>query len=266
MLPLLVLAATVAAGPVVSADWVQQHQNDPHVCVIHVGRTDDYRQGHIPRARLVDHMDLIRRGDHLAPLEELARSFAEAGVTDGARVVLYGSSPTEVGYVYNGLAAIGFGDDVSWLDGGLGAWREGNRPVETATPPEGKGTLTIHPPSDLVVDAAWMRGHLNSPAIKILDVRSQSEWQRGHLPGATLILWQDLFSDSDGQRFKSPEEIRALFSRAGVGPNQDPVVYCTMGMRAGLMFLATHVAGVKAHVYPDGWAGWSRDAANPVAH
>jgi thiosulfate/3-mercaptopyruvate sulfurtransferase len=266
MLPLLVLAATVAAGPVVSADWVQQHQNDPHVCVIHVGDTSDYKHGHIPGARLVDHMDLIRRGDRLAPAEELARAFAQAGVTDGARVVLYARSPTEAGYVYSALAAIGFADDVSWLDGGLGAWREGNRPVETATPPEGNGTLTIHPPTDLVVDAAWMRDHLNSPKIKVLDVRSQGEWQRGHLPGATLILWEDLFSDAHHQTFKSPEEIRALLARAGLGSSQEAVVYCTMGMRAGLMFLATHVAGVKAHVYPGGWEDWSRDPANPMAH
>jgi len=266
MLPFLVLAATVAAGPVVSADWVQQHQNDPHVCVIYAGGAEDYQRGHIRGARLVDHMDLIRRGNRLASPDELARSFAQAGVTDGARVVLYGRSPTEIGYVYGALAAIGFADDVSWLDGGLTAWRAGNRPVETATPPEGKGTITVHPPSDLIVDAAWMRNHLNSPTTRILDVRTQGEWQRGHVPGATLILWQDLFSDSEGQVLKSPEEIRAVLSRAGVRPNQEVVTYCTMGMRAGLMFFAAHAAGLKPRFYQAGWVDWSRDPANPVAH
>jgi len=266
MLPLLVLALSIVAGPMVSANWLEDHLNDPQVRVIHVGDTADYARGHIPGARLVDHMELIRRGDRLAPPDELVRIFVRAGVSDGARIVLYGRSPMETGYVYSALAAIGFADDVSWLDGGISGWSARNHPIETTTPDAGKGPLSLRPASDLVVDSSWVRGHLNSPTTRILDVRSPKEFEDGHLPGATLIHWQDLFSDSQKQTLKSPEEIRALLTRAGVGPNQDVVTYCTMGMRASVMVWAARVAGVKAHVYLGSWEDWSSDRANPIVH
>ena len=47
------------------------------------------------------------------------------------------------------------------------------------------------------------------------DVRTPQEWNEGHLPGATLILWQDLYADQRTLKFKSLEEIRALLARAG---------------------------------------------------
>lgn len=266
MLPLLVLAAAVSAGPMVSADWLQAHISDPHVCVIDAREKDTYDKGHIPGARLVDHMETFGRGGRLKSPEQLAQLFASACVTDGSRVVLYGSAPMVTGWIYSALVSIGFGDDVSWLDGGLAAWRTGNRPIETTTPAPQKGAITIRPAPDYFVDAAWVRAHLNSPTTKLLDVRSPQEWQGGRLPSAAEISWQDLFSDAHRQTFKSPEEIRAVLTRAGVRPNQDVVTYCQMGMRASLMAWAARLAGVKTRVYLGSWDDWSKDPANPVVH
>jgi len=265
MLPLLLLAASFAsapdAGPIVTPEWLQAHLNDPRVrviCVGGMGDDGDYAHGHIPGARLLDHMATF-----VSSREALAHVFERVGVTDGVRVVLYGKSPMVTGWVNSALASIGF-TDVSWLDGGLQAWRADNRPLESATPAAASGTLAVRPAPDFFVDAAWLRAHLKSPEIKLLDVRSEHEWGKGHLPGATLILWQDLFADSERQKFKSPEEIRALVTRAGVKPDQQVVSYCQMGMRASLMTFALRAAGVNARVYLPGWDGWSKDSANPV--
>ena len=89
-----------------------------------------------------------------------------------------------------------------------------------------------------------MRERLQSPAVRVLDVRTTQEWNAGHLPGATLILWQDLFADQRTLKFKSLEEIRALLTRAGVAPNQSLVTYCAVGLRASLMYWAARAAGV----------------------
>jgi len=265
MLPLLLLAASFAtapdAGPIVTPEWLQAHLNDPRVrviCVGGMGDDSDYAHGHIPGARLLDHMATF-----VSSREALAHVFERVGVTDGVRVVLYGKSPMVTGWVNSALASIGF-TDVSWLDGGLPAWRADNRALERATPAAATGTLSVRPAPDFFVDVTWLRAHLNSPEIKLLDVRSDREWKGGHLPGATLILWQDLFADSERQKFKSPEEIRALVTRAGVKPDQQVVSYCQMGMRASLMTFALRAAGVNARVYLPGWDGWSKDSANPV--
>jgi thiosulfate/3-mercaptopyruvate sulfurtransferase len=169
------------------------------------------------------------------------------------------------GWVNSALAALGHGGDVSWLDGGIAAWRAEKRPLETATPPPGAGPLTVRPNPEIFVDAAWVRAHLASPSTKILDVRSPQEWNSGHVPNATLILWQDLYADVKTQKLKSPEDIRALLAKAGVGPGQEVVTYCAVGMRASLMAWAVQSVGLPVKIYIGSWQDWSRDSNNPIA-
>jgi thiosulfate/3-mercaptopyruvate sulfurtransferase len=209
-------------------------------------------------------VEMSANGHRAASKDALVRVFTKAGVTDTAHVVIYGDSPMATGWVQTALHLIGHGDHVSWLDGGIALWESEKRPVETTTPPPGAGPLTARTASDLVVDAAYVRERLKSPTTKILDVRTQQEWDNGHLPNATLILWPEVFADQKTMKFKSADEIRALLAKAGVGPGQDVITYCAIGMRASLMAWAARSAGVPAHVYLGSWQDWSRDPANPV--
>ena len=267
MLHLLALLAATSVEPIVSAAWLQAHLSDSQVRIIYVGDRGDYDQAHIPGARLLDHMETVRMGadgHRPAASDVLVRAFTNAGAADGAHLVLYGDTPMATGWVYMTLASIGHGDEVSWLDGGMALWQSEHRPVSTTTPAAGSGPLTARPAPDTLVDAAWVRSHLESPKTKVLDVRTQQEWNAGHLPGATLILWQELFADQRTQKFKSPEEIRALLTRAGVTPGQEVVTYCAVGMRASLMYWAARSVGVPARVYVGSWQDWRRDSTNPV--
>src|SRR5262249_28579578 len=154
------------------------------------------------------HMATVAMGENghrLASNDAVAKALAKAGAVDGKQVIVYGDSPMATAWVVSAFAAIGHGDEVSWLDGGFPTWQKENRPTDTAKPPDGTGPLTVRPAADLFVDAAWVRARLQSPSTKILDVRSQGEWNNGHLPNATLVLWQDLFADVKMQKFKSTE-------------------------------------------------------------
>lgn len=267
MLHVLALLAATSVAPIVSTEWLQAHLNDPQVRVIYVGPRDDYDQAHIPGAHLLEHMDTVRigpDGHRPAAADVLVRAFTKAGVADGAHVVLYGDTPMATGWVYMTLATIGHGDDVSWLDGGMALWQTEKRPVSTTAPAAGTGPLTARSAPDTLVDAAWVRGHLDSPKTKVLDVRTQQEWNGGHLPGATLILWQQLFADQRLLKFKSPDEIRALLAGAGVAPGQEVVTYCAVGMRASLMYWAARAVGIPARVYVGSWQDWRRDSSNPI--
>jgi thiosulfate/3-mercaptopyruvate sulfurtransferase len=267
MLATLALLAAASVEPVVSTAWLQDHLNDPQVRVIYVGDAADYKQAHIPGARLIDHMETVQMGatgHRLASNDALVRALTKAGAADGTHVVLYGDSPMATGWVNTALVAIGHGDEVSWLDGGIALWQEEKHRIETTTPAAATGPLTVRPAPDLFVDAAWVRGHLDSPKTKILDVRSQQEWNNGHLPNATLILWQDLFANQRLQKFKSPDEIRALLQRTGVKPDQEVVTYCAVGMRASLMGWAARSVGIPTKIYIGSWQDWSRDVQNPI--
>jgi len=254
-----------AAPPLISTEWLAQHLSDPQVRVIATGDQGRFDRGHIPGARFLEHMDTLGGGHHLLAPDTLAPVLAKAGAADGMHVVLYGDSPMTTGWVYMAIASVGHGADVSLLDGSIDLWRSEGHPVSTTATPAATGHLTVHAATDLAVDAPWVKDHLKSPEVHILDVRTTGEWNDGHLPGATLILWQDLFADQRNQKFKSPEEIRALFAKAGVQPGQQVVTYCAVGMRASLMYWAARSVGLPARVYVGSWSDWHTDATNPVA-
>jgi len=268
MMNILAVAAAVSAGPIVSGEWLQAHLNDPQVRVIYIGDAGDYQKAHIPGARLLDHMDTVAmgaNGHRLAANDVLQRALVKAGAADGVRIVLCGDSPMATGWVNTAIAAIGHGDDVSWLDGGMPTWIAEKRPTSTDAPAPGAGPLTIKPTTDFIVDAAWVKARLDPSQTKtrVLDVRTTGEWNNGHLPNATFILWQDLFTDVKTQKFKSLADIKALVTKAA-GEDHDVVTYCAVGMRASLMYWAAKSAGVPAHLYLGSWQDWN-NGSNPVS-
>jgi thiosulfate/3-mercaptopyruvate sulfurtransferase len=272
VLHVLALLAATAADPIVSTAWLQAHLADPQVRVVFTGDRGVYDRGHIPGARFIDHMDTLTMQmsgaamDHrMLPFADLAKVLAKGGAADGTHIVLYGDTPMLTGWLYMTLAATGHGGDVSMLDGGINLWRAEERPISTEAPPAATGTYTVRPAPDVIVDAAYVKARLQSPEVKILDVRTPMEWSNGHLPGATLILWPELYADQRTQKFKSIDEIRALIAKTGLAPNQSVVTYCAVGLRASLMYWAvTRAAGLPARVYVGSWQDWQRDSSNPI--
>jgi thiosulfate/3-mercaptopyruvate sulfurtransferase len=249
---------------IVTTAWLAEHLDDPAVVVIAVDEQPAYEAGHIPGARRLSHMDTVGANHRLLPPDQLATALARAGASDGVRVVLYGDSPMETGWIYMAFASIGFGDRTAMLSGNLAAWRADGHPVSRDRIPAGNGRLTPQPAPHVVVDAPWVRERLDDTSIELLDVRTTREWNGGRLPGATLILWQDLFQDRDQMRFKSRDEIRALLEGAGVVPGRQVVTYCALGMRASLMSGAARDAGHDARVYVGSWQDWSARSGYPI--
>ena len=252
---------------VVSIDWLASRLETPDVAVIMVGNPDAYARGHIPGARRLSHEDTLGADGHrLAAPAALVNVLAAAGATDRTHIVLYGDSAMATGWIYMAFASVGHGDRVSMLDGNLAAWRgRGHQVSTTAATSPGPGTLSVRPAPDIIVDAPWVRDRLDAKATKILDVRTERERAQGFVPGSTLILWQDLFSDQRLLTFKSRDDIRAMLARAGVGGDQTAVTYCAIGMRASLMYFAARYAGVPARVYLGSWADWQSQPGYPIA-
>jgi 3-mercaptopyruvate sulfurtransferase SseA len=127
-----------------------------------------------------------------------------------------------------------------------------------------QGKLTPKPAVDVTVDAPWVKDHLNDPSIRLVDVRSEREWEGGMIPNAGPLLWRELFADPSAGRFKTPDQIRALFARAGVGADQTAVTYCAIGMRASLAYFAARLAGLPARVYQGSMSDWAGRPGYPL--
>lgn len=78
----------------------------------------------------------------------------------------------------------------------------------------------------------------------IVDVRSQSEYEAGHVPGAIHIPFWSAFGADQLNKVDRSEEL---------------VIYCQHGPRAGIAKLAFKLSGFEKIYYLEGhMSGWSR--------
>jgi thiosulfate/3-mercaptopyruvate sulfurtransferase len=91
----------------------------------------------------------------------------------------------------------------------------------------------------------------------ILDARSPREYDAGHIPGAKLLAFQDVFADPRMQTFKGREELAAMFRAAGAAPGAAAVTYCQIGLRSSVLWFAARLAGLDARNYVGSWSDWT---------
>jgi len=277
--------ACAATGPevrkslIVSTEWLAQHLNDDSLVLLQVGEKNEYVAGHIPGAQFITVADISTpRGQgltlELPPVAQLKTAFEKVGVSDRSRIVIYFGKDwvTPTARVFFTLDYLGLGDRASILDGGLPAWRGEGRPVTTAVNEPKPGTISPHPNSKLVVDAAWVRDNLDKPGVMILDARAPKFYsgaeagqmpRAGHIPGAKNIPFSSLVEDSNN-KFKTAAALRALFEAAAVKQADTVTTYCHIGQQASLLYFAARYLGYDAHVYDGSFEDWSRRPELPV--
>ena len=63
---------------------------------------------------------------------------------------------------------------------------------------------------------------------------------------------------------KSQAELRALFDRAGIAPDDTVVGYCHIGQQATAMLFAARLLGHPVLLYDGSFQDWSRGTDAPV--
>jgi thiosulfate/3-mercaptopyruvate sulfurtransferase len=240
----------------VDADWVESHKDDPGVVLAEVDEDSSaYEKGHIRNAIKLDWkkdlQDPVRR-DFVdkAGFEKL---MSERGIGNDDTVVLYGGNNNWfAAYAYWYFKLYGH-QDVRLLDGGRKKWELESRELVTDVP---KREETSYRASDVDTSIRAMRDEVVAAIGKknLIDVRSPDEFsgkllapahlpqesaQRpGHVPSARNIPWSKA-ANEDGT-FKSDEELRDLYSGAGVDFGKDTIAYCRIGERSAHTWFVMH--------------------------
>jgi thiosulfate/3-mercaptopyruvate sulfurtransferase len=266
----------------VDAGWVEQHLNDPNVVVVEVDEdTSAYDKGHIRNAVKLDWktdlQDPVRR-DFVdrAGFEAL---LSERGIGNDDTVVLYGGNNNWfAAYAYWYFRLYGH-RDVRLLDGGRKKWELESRELVTQVPSRDKTSYqaseqdsTIRAYRDEVVAA------INT--LNLVDVRSPDEFsgkllapahlpqesaQRpGHVPSARNIPWSKA-ANEDGT-FKSDDELRDLYSGAGVDFGKDTIAYCRIGERSAHTWFVLHELLGQSSVknYDGSWTEYGSLVGVPI--
>ena len=247
------------------------------VVLLHVGEAADYNAGHIPGARFLPYDAISQRRNGLMlempPVAVLDSALESLGVSDDSRIVLYWSkdwySPTT--RVFLTLDYLGLGEKTSILDGGFAAWKSAGGPVTTAVPSSARGRLTIHPRSDVIVDATAVRSAIGETRSAIIDARDPRFYtgqatgmhaREGHVPGAKNLPFNTLIDE--GGTFKSRETLEKLLDAAGATPGRRVISYCHIGQQATVVYFAARLLGRDARLYDGSWDEWSRMSELPI--
>ncbi len=233
----------------------------------------EYEKGHVPGAVYVDLDTELAAppgagGRHpLPPTEVFETAMRRAGVRGDRPVVVYDDwSGLAAGRAWWLLRYHGH-PDVRVLDGAWPAWVEAGGAVQTGATLPARGDFTARPGQLPVVEADEVLG-----VPVLVDARAPERYRgetepidpvAGHIPGAVNVpTTTNLRADG---RFRSPDELRALYAAAGVLGDEDIAVYCGSGVTAVHDIIALELAGIRAALYPGSWSGWITDPDRPTS-
>ena len=157
------------------------------------------------------------------------------------------------------------------LDGGLEAWRAAGKPVTADVPTPAKGSFTPNLKPEMVVDAAWVKGHLKDPTVQIIDARTPNFYNGGEtrqarvgrIPGATNVPFGSVIKEGS-TTFKDPAALKAILQSAGAAEGDTVVTYCHIGQQASLVWFAARLLGYNAKLYDGSMQDWSARREMPI--
>jgi thiosulfate/3-mercaptopyruvate sulfurtransferase len=86
--------------------------------------------------------------------------------------------------------------------------------------------VTDYAKPDVLVSTDWLEEHLDDPSIRVIEVdEDTSAYEKGHIRGAVGWNWAADLHARVGRDYVSREELSALLSDAGVGPDTTVVLY-----------------------------------------
>jgi len=244
-------------GALVSADWAQQHLDDPTVRFVEVDvDTSAYEQSHVPGAVAWNWTsqlsDGIRRD--IVSGEGLAALLSSSGIGQDTHIVLYGDNNNWfAAWAYWQLKLHGW-QRVSILNGGRKYWVDNGLPVTVDVPSYPATTVTVgEPDRTLRAFRDDVLTRLGDPGLALVDVRSPAEFngeiiappgmsetaqRAGRIPGATSAPWAQTVNE-DGT-FKDADTLAAHYAAKGITPDKDVIAYCRIGERSSHSWFVLH--------------------------
>lgn len=274
---------TPAQGVLVDPGWLVDQRADQAnpPLIIDLSTRTQYETEHIPGAIhgwWQDGMELHapNYGELISDRTgSLARQqwLQSLGVSRDATIVVYDSNAGRDAARLVWMLGFNGIDTASVLNGGLASWKSFGLPVtsEEAAPP---GVDVISPGQDLawLVATDELARRLGDPSLTIVDVRSDAETRddlnntirTGSLPRSIDLPWTSLYRE-DGVRLRPPDQLAATFAGAGLGPEDEILLYGQFGIDTGRVWLALAAAGFsRVRIYDEGWVYWASRVDLPI--
>jgi thiosulfate/3-mercaptopyruvate sulfurtransferase len=274
----LLLLSTIAYAQIpvlVTPQWLNEHSKDPNLIILQVSVLKaDYEREHIAGARFLWPTWLAPNtplSSFNAPdpkeAQELLRSF---GISNSSHVVIvHGKNEmTAAARMFLTLEHLGLNGQVSFLNGGMDAWKKEGLPVTKELPTVTKGKFTVKL-NGLLVDKEYVQKTLQSNNV-VVDARAKRFYdgdpvgypRDGHIAGAKNIPFMDL---ADAANVIKPiDSLASRFTPVVPDKKSEVVAYCFIGQTASVVYLAGRALGYDMKLYDGSMQEWSYIESLPM--
>lgn len=259
----------------VNTQWLKEHLHDPDLVLLQVNFFKlDYEKEHIEGARFLwpewlapNSPDGSYNAPDLTKATELLRGY---GVNNNSHIVVchVRNEMNPAARMFLTLEHLGLRGRVSFLDGGLEAWKKEGNPVTGNVPAAKKGSVTLKQGS-LLVNKEYVLQTLRSDKGYVVDARAKNYYdgdpvgnpRDGHITGAKNIYFAEMVDESN--KFKPAEDLKNYFTPIA-SPDKELVTYCFIGQTASVLYMAGRILGYEMKLYDGSMQEWSRIESLPM--
>lgn len=249
---------------------LQPMLGSPNLLVVDLCRPQQYSNAHIPGAVYLPFAQLMSgqapAPGKLPPEQQISQALSAIGLTPETHVVAYDDEGGGwAGRLLWTLEIIGH-SSYSYLNGGLHAWANEQRPLEDNITAPTPSQYEAHYQAGQGVSKEDIVAELAQPQSDFIiwDARSQEEYQR-HIPGAVNYEWIRAMNQHNGLRIRDHNEIRAELAALGITPDKQIITHCQSHHRSSFTWMLGKILGfTNIQAYPGSWAEWDSDPNTPV--
>ncbi len=275
---LLCLFSAKAQQPViVSPQWLNENINNPSLVILYTGFIvrADFDREHIEGSRFLWPEWLALNTPEANMVSVNAKTATKVlqnlGINKQSMIVIChkGSDVTIAARMFLALEHFGLKGQVSFLNGGIEAWKKAGYPVSNKTSVYKKGNY-VAIVNDLLVDKEYVQKVLLDKTAEVVDARAKRWYdgdptgnpRDGHITGAKNVPYTDMIDSTN--TLKPVQVLEKNFSAALPDKQKEVVVYCFIGQTASVDYLVGRSLGYSMKLYDGSMQEWSRIPELPM--
>jgi thiosulfate/3-mercaptopyruvate sulfurtransferase len=246
----------------VSPQWLNDNLKDPDLVILYTGFVikADYDREHIESSRFLWPEWLAFNTPETnmasADVKTATKVLQDLGINKNSKVVVCyrGGDVTIASRIFLSLEHYGLKGKVSFLNGGIEAWKKAGYPVTNKASVYKRGNFTATD-NGLLVNKDYVQNALQAKSSEVIDARLKRWYdgdptgnpRDGHIAGAKNIPYPDMIDSTN--TIKATEILQKNFGSVVPDKNKELVVYCFIGQTASVDYLVGRSLGYKMKLY-----------------